>query len=53
VTLTLHKVKADGYFKRTRSSQTMPALYNGEQMIINFPGASSAICPKTVASRSG
>jgi hypothetical protein len=38
VTLTLNKTKADAFFKSNGSSQTMPAAYNGEQMIIDFPG---------------
>lgn len=41
VTLTLDKSKADAYFKAHGSSQTMPVLYNGEQMIIDFPGVAA------------
>jgi hypothetical protein len=40
VTLTLDKTKADAYFKSNGSSQTMPAAYNGEEIVIEFPGVS-------------
>jgi hypothetical protein len=38
VTLTLQKSTADAYFKSIGSSQTLPALYDGEQIVVNFPG---------------
>src|SRR5262249_50706371 len=38
--LTLNKAKADAYFKSEGSSVTMPASYNGVQIIVNLPGAS-------------
>ena len=37
-TLTLHKTTADAYFKSIGSSQTLPALYDGEQIVVSFPG---------------
>jgi hypothetical protein len=40
VTLTLHKATADAYFKSIGSSQTLPAAYDGEQLIVGFPGVS-------------
>src|SRR5712692_6683807 len=40
VTLTLHKATADAYFKSIGSSQTLPAAYAGEQLIVDFPGVS-------------
>jgi hypothetical protein len=38
VTLTLQKAIADAYFHSIGSSQTMPALYDGEQIVVSFPG---------------
>jgi hypothetical protein len=38
VTLTLQKATADAYFKSIGSTQTMPSLYDGEQIVVNFPG---------------
>jgi hypothetical protein len=38
-TLTLQKSTADAYFKSIGSSQTLPAAYDGEQIVVNFPGA--------------
>jgi hypothetical protein len=40
VTLTLHKTTADAYFKTIGSNRTLPAAYDGEQLIVNFPGVS-------------
>lgn len=40
VTLTLHKTTADAFFKSIGSSQTLPAAYDGEQLVVNFPGVS-------------
>ncbi len=40
VTLTLHKSTADAYFKSIGSSQTLPTSYDGEQLIVGFPGVS-------------
>ena len=37
-TLTLRKATADAYFKSIGSPQTMPAQYDGEQIVVNFPG---------------
>jgi hypothetical protein len=38
--LTLHKTTADAYFKSIGSSLTLPAAYDGEQLVVNFPGVS-------------
>jgi hypothetical protein len=38
VILTLDKATADAYFKKIGSSQTMPAAYDGVQLIVDFPG---------------
>ena len=38
VTLTLQKTTADAYFKSIGSSQTLPVLYDGEQIVVSFPG---------------
>jgi hypothetical protein len=38
VTLTLQKATADSYFSSIGSSQTLPALYDGEQIVVSFPG---------------
>ena len=38
VTLTLHSAQANAYFKSIGSSQTLPQAYEGEQIIVNFPG---------------
>ena len=40
VTLTLRKTTADAFFKSIGSSQTLPAAYDGEQLIVAFPGVS-------------
>jgi hypothetical protein len=37
-TLTLHKTTADAYFKSIGSTQTLPSLYDGEQIVVSFPG---------------
>jgi hypothetical protein len=38
VTLTLQKSTADAYFSSTGSSQRLPTLYDGEQIVVSFPG---------------
>jgi hypothetical protein len=38
VTLTLHSAQANAYFESIGSSQTLPALFDGEQIVANFPG---------------
>jgi hypothetical protein len=38
VTLTLQKSTADAYFQSIGSSQTLPTLYDGEQIVVSFPG---------------
>src|SRR5579864_2580408 len=38
VTLTLSAATANAYFNSIGSSQTLPAAYDGEQLIVNFPG---------------
>jgi hypothetical protein len=38
VTLTLSSATANAYFKSIGSNQTLPAQYEGEQLIVNFPG---------------
>jgi len=38
VTLTLSASQANAYFKRMGSPQTLPAAYDGEQLIVGFPG---------------
>jgi hypothetical protein len=38
VTLTLKKATADAYFSSHGSSQTLPAAYDGEQIVVSFPG---------------
>jgi hypothetical protein len=38
VTLTLQKATADAYFQSIGSSQTLPVLYDGEQIVVSFPG---------------
>jgi hypothetical protein len=40
VTLTLRKTTADAYFASIGSSQTLPVAYDGEQLIVGFPGVS-------------
>lgn len=40
VTLTLDKTKADAYFKSIDSRMVLPAAYDGEQLIVGFPGVS-------------
>jgi len=40
VTLTLSKATADAFFKKIGSNQTLPAAYDGEQLIVDFPGVS-------------
>lgn len=37
-TLTLQKSKADAYFQSIGSTQTLPELYDGEQIVVSFPG---------------
>jgi len=38
VTFTFSAPRANAYFKSIGSSQTLPAVYDGEQLIVNFPG---------------
>jgi hypothetical protein len=38
VTLTLNAAQANAYLKSIGSSQTLPATYDGEQLIVGFPG---------------
>lgn len=38
VTLTLRASQANAYFKGIGSQQTLPATYDGEQLIVSFPG---------------
>ena len=38
VTLTLSQAVANAYFKSIGSAQTLPATYDGEQLIVSFPG---------------
>lgn len=37
-TLTLQKSTADAYFSSKGLNQTLPALYDGEQIVVSFPG---------------
>jgi hypothetical protein len=38
VTFTLSAPRANAYFKSVGSGQTLPASYDGEQLIVSFPG---------------
>jgi hypothetical protein len=40
VTLTLSKATADAYFTSKGLSTRLPALYDGQQLIVSFPGVS-------------
>ena len=47
VSLMFHKTTADAYFKSIGSSQTLPALYDGEQIVVSLPGVTLLEYSKT------